>query len=424
MAKKSKKLEEIKGMFKDNSINIDSLSTDELQQILGIFKIQKDNREQYKVKHKMEDIVMITFLALMSNANEWTEIHNFAIHHEEWLKTFLELKNGIPSHDTIQRVISILNPQELYNDCLKYIIKKIDDLSQKEENEKDVLSMDGKTSNGSSRSKLTTEEIRPVNTMSIYSHNYGVSLVQDYIDEKSNEIPMGPELIKKLKLDNCILTADALNTQKDTVEAIIKAKGDYVLALKENQKQFYEDVKDYFECEENLKKIEDYFEETEKSHSKIITRKYYMTNDIKWLHGHKKRKNLKSIGVEFKTIENIQTGEITKENRYFIISFENDIHDFSDAVRKHWGVENNLHAPLDIIFLEDKNKTLEKNGAKNLGILRRIVLNILKFIQCYYNKMSLKLIRFDISMDVETGLEKVFKLLNTEQIKSLLKENA
>ena len=411
-------------MFKDNSIDIDLLSTDELKEILGIFKLQKDNREQYKVKHKMEDIVMITFLALMSNANEWTEIYNFAIHHEKWLKKFLKLKNGIPSHDTIQRVISILNPQELYNDCLKYIIKKIDDLTSKEENEKDVLSMDGKTSNGSSRSKLTTEEIKPVNTMSIYSHNYGISLVQDYIDEKSNEIPMGPELIKKLKLNNCILTADALNTQKDTVEAIIKAKGDYVLALKKNQKRFYEDVKDYFEDKVNIKNIEDYFEETEKSHSKIITRKYYMTNDIKWLHGHKKWKNLKSIGVEFKTIENIQNGEITKENRYFIISFENNVHDFSDAVRKHWGVENNLHAPLDIIFLEDKNKTLEKNGAKNLGILRRIVLNILKFIQCYYNKMSLKLIRFDISMDVETGLEKVFKLLNTEQIKSLLKENA
>ena len=411
-------------MFKDNSIDIDLLSTDELKEILGIFKLQKDNREQYKVKHKMEDIVMITFLALMSNANEWTEIYNFAIHHEKWLKKFLKLKNGIPSHDTIQRVISILNPQELYNDCLKYIIKKIDDLTSKEENEKDVLSMDGKTSNGSSRSKLTTEEIKPVNTMSIYSHNYGISLVQDYIDEKSNEIPMGPELIKKLKLNNCILTADALNTQKDTVEAIIKAKGDYVLALKKNQKRFYEDVKDYFEDKVNIKKIEDYFEETEKSHSKIITRKYYMTNDIKWLHGHKKWKNLKSIGVEFKTIESIQTGEIIKENRYFIISFENNVHDFSDAVRKHWGVENNLHAPLDIIFLEDKNKTLEKNGAKNLGIFRRIVLNILKFIQCYYNKMSLKLIRFDISMDVETGLEKVFKILNTEQIKSLLKVNA
>ena len=331
-------------MFKDNSIDIDLLNTDELEAILGIFKIQKDNRNQYKVKHKMEDIVMIAFLALMSNANEWTEIYNFAVHHKDWLKSFLELKNGIPSHDTIQRVISILNPQELYNNCLKYIITKIDDLTCKEENEKDVLSMDGKTSNGTSRSKLTTVEIKPVNTMSIYSHNYGVSLVQDYIDEKSNEIPMGPELIKKLKLDNCILTADALNTQKDTVKAIIKAKGNYVLALKKNQKQFYEDVKEYFADEKNLKNIENYFEETEKSHSKIITRKHYMTNDIKWLYGYKNWKNLKSIGVEFKTIENIQTGEITQENRYFIISFEDNIHDFSDAVRKHWGLENNLHA--------------------------------------------------------------------------------
>ena len=424
MAKKCKKLEDIKEMFKDNSIDISLLSTDELEEILGIFKIQKDNREQYKVKHKMEDIVMITFLALMSNANEWTEIHNFAIHHEKWLRKFLKLTNGIPSHDTIQRVISILNPQELYNDCLKYIIEKIDDLTGREKDEKDVLSMDGKTSNGSSRSKLTTEEIKPVNTMSIYSHNYGLSLIQDYIDEKSNEIPMGPELIKKLKLDNCILTADALNTQKETVKSIIKAKGDYVLALKKNQKQFYEDVKDYFEDKDILKNINNYKEEIEKSHSKIVTRKYYMTSDIKWLNGYENWKNLRSIGVEFKTIENIQTGEITEENRYFIISFENNIHDFSDAVRKHWGVENNLHAPLDIIFLEDKNKTLEKNGAKNLGILRRIVLNILKFVQCYYNKMSLKLIRFDISMDVEDGLEKVFKLLNTKQIKSLLKENA
>ena len=410
-------------MFKDNIIDIQSLNTSELENILGIFRIQKDNREQYKIWHKMEDIIMITFLALMSNANEWTEIYNFAIHHEKWLKSFLSLENGIPSHDTIQRVISILNPQELYNDCLKYIINKIDDLAIKGDNEKDILSMDGKTTNGSARSKLTTKEIKPINTMSIYSHNYGISLIQDYIEEKSNEIPMGPELIKKLKLDNCILTADALNTQKDTVKAIIKASGDYVLALKGNQKKFYEDVRDYFEDSKIINKIDNYKEEKEKSHSKIVTRKYYMTNDIDWLYGHKSWKNLKSIGAEFKTIENIECGEITEEKRYFIISFEDNIQDFSDAVRKHWGVENNLHAPLDIVFKEDKNKTLEKNGAKNLGVLRRIVLNILKLVQCYYNKMSLKLIRFDISMDVENGLEKVFKLLNTKEIKSLLKEN-
>ena len=199
--------------------------------------------------------------------------------------------------------------------------------------------------------------------MSIYSHNYGVSLVQDYIEDKSNEIPMGPELIKKLDLTNCILTADALNTQKGTALAIKEAHGDYVLALKKNQKTFYDDVKDYLDDIDEIEK-ENYAEDVEKSHSKIITRKYYMTSKISWLENKEKWEKLKSIGVEKKTIESIQTGEVIEENRYFIISFKDDIHSFADAVRKHWGVENNLHAPLDIVFKEDVNRTLEKKRSK------------------------------------------------------------
>lgn len=174
---------------------------------------------------------------------------------EVWLKKFLELPNGIPSHDTIQRVISLLNTETLYSSCIKFLIEKIDNLTIKEDT-KDILSLDGKITKGRSRNKENTEEIKALNTMSIYSHNYGVSLVQDYIEDKSNEIPMGPELIKKLDLTNCILTADVLNTQKETVSAIKEAKGDYVLALKKNQKTFYEDVKDYFEDLDILKEIE------------------------------------------------------------------------------------------------------------------------------------------------------------------------
>ena len=266
--------------------------------------------------------------------------------------------------------------------------------------------MDGKVTKGSSRNKENTEEIKALNTMSIYSHNYGVSLVQDYIEDKSNEIPMGPELIKKLDLTNCILTADALNTQKDTVSAIKEAKGDYVLALKKNQKNFYEDVKDYLDDLDVLKEIgkENYDEDVEKSHSKIITRKYYMTSKISWLENKDKWEKLKSIGVEKKTIESIQTGEVIEENRYFIISFKDDIHSFADAVRKHWGVENNLHAPLDIVFKEDANRTLEKNGARNLGKLKRICLAVLKFVQTYYN-LSLNKIRFLLSIDFEKEIE-------------------
>lgn len=410
-------------MFKDIEIDLESINTNELQSFMIIFKNQNDVRMQGKIKHLMSDIIMISFLAILAKCDGWDEISMFAISKEKWLKNFLELPNGIPSHDTIQRVISLLNPETLYNSCINFLIEKIDDLTKKD-NKKDVLSMDGKVTTGSGRNKENSEEIKALNTMSIYSHNYGVSLVQDYIKEKSNEIPMGPELIKKLDLTNCILTADALNTQKETVKAIKEAHGDYVLALKNNQKTFYKDVKDYLDDEEILSEIaqNNYYETVEKAHSKIITRKYYMTSDIKWLYNQEKWGKLKSIGVEKKIIESIQTGKITEEKRYFIISFKEDIHSFADAVRKHWGVENNLHAPLDLVFKEDANRTLEKNGARNLGILKRICLAILKFVQTYYN-LSLNKIRFLLSLDFENEIDKIFKLLNTKDIAKLLEKN-
>lgn len=417
MSKKSSKLKEISEIFKEINIDFNKLENKGINDMITIIRRQNDERYQPNIKHKLEDIILITFFGVLAKCNEWTEIESFAKKKEKWLKQYLELPNGIPSHDTIQRVISIINPETLYNDCIKYLIEKIDLITEKN-NEKDVLSMDGKVSKGSSRNKENTEEIKPVNTMSIYSHNYGVALIQDYIEEKSNEIPMGPELIKKLNLTNCILTADALNTQKETVTAIKEAHGDYVLALKKNQRNFYDDVKDYFNDISILKEIGNYYEETEKSHSKIVTRKYYMTSNIKWLNNKDKWDKLKSIGIEKKIITSVQTGEVKEENRYFIISFTDDIKTFADAVRKHWGVENNLHAPLDIVFKEDSNKTLEKNGAQNLGIIKRIVLSILKFVQTYY-KISLNLIRTNLSFDFENEIDNIFKLLDVEKIKQL-----
>ena len=424
MAKKCKKLEEIKAMFKDTEIDLNQIETNELQNFMIIFKEQNDTRVQGKVKHLMSDIIMIAFLAILARCDGWDEIAMFAKSKKKWLSNFLELPNGIPSHDTMQRVISLLNPETLYSSCINFFIEKVDNLTIKD-NVKDVLSMDGKVSNGSGRNKENTDEIKALNTMSIYSHNYGVSLVQDYIEDKSNEIPMGPELIKKLDLTNCILTADALNTQKDTVSAVKDAKGDYVLALKGNQKLFYKDIKDYLDDLDILEKIEkeNYAEYVEKSHSKIITRKYYMTDKISWLENKEKWEKFKSIGVEKKIIESIQTGEITEENRYFITSLKDDIHSFADAIRKHWGVENNLHAPLDIVFKDDANRTLEKNGARNLGILKRICLAVLKFVQTYYD-LSLNKIRFLLSIDFENEIENIFKLLNTNDIAKLLKKNA
>ena len=134
---------------------------------------------------------------------------------------------------------------------------------------------------------------------------------------------------------------------------------------------------------------------------------------------YKEWKNIKCIGYEKKTIESINNDKKTIEERFFIIIFENDLKTFADAVRKHWENKNNLHAPLDIVFREDNNTTLEKNGARNLSVLKRITLNIIKLVQCFYN-ISLKLIRYKISMSTEEELEKIFKTINTKQIKSML----
>ena len=404
-------------MVKELNINYEEIDLSVLNNFLTITKRLDDARVQYKIKHNMSDIVIITLLGILANANTWNEIHCFAVSHEKWLKTFLELPSGIPSHDTIQRVIAIINPSALYTSTVKYLINLIDNLASKTK-EKDIKSMDGKTINGSSRSELTTDKILPTNIMSIYSHDYGMAIIQDFIGEKSNEIPMGPELIKQLNLRDSIITADALNTQKETVKAIIKAKGDYVLALKANQGTMYQEVSEYFHDTDLLKDLE-YYSEIEKSHSKLIKREYYMTNNINWITNYKDWRKMKAIGYERKTIESLNNDKKTVEERFFIISFENDIKVFADAVRKHWGVENNLHAPLDIVFKEDNNTTLEKNGARNLSILKRIALNIIKLVQCFYN-ISLKLIRYKISMNTEEELEKIFKTINTIQIKSML----
>lgn len=417
MSKKCKKLEEIRKMFENIDIDYKNVKSRKMKEFVKIIKKTEDKRYQPNIKHEMSDIILITLFAVMAKASEWTEIESFAKKEKKWLEQYLSLPNGIPSHDTIQRVISIFKPEELYKNCLNYFIKTIDKYTPKKETEKDVLSMDGKTTNGSSRSKNTTEEIKAVNTMSVYSNNYGVSLLQDYIEEKSNEIPMGEELLKQLDLKNTIVTVDALNTQKNTVKVVIQGQGDYVFALKENQKNFYREIKLYFEDKEELERIkkENYTKETEKSHSKIIIREYYITNDIKWINGYEKWEGLKSIGLEIKTIENIKTGEITEERRHYIVSFENDIITFADAVRKHWGIENNLHAPLDIIFKEDKNKTLEKNGAKNLGVIRRIALMIMKLVKAIYNK-SMKLIMYELSLDFENEMDKILKIIEADDL--------
>ena len=287
--------------------------------------------------------------------------------------------------------------------------------------EKDIISLDGKTSCGSKRNKTNKLGAKALHTLNAYSSDLGMCIGQVFVNEKSNEIPAAIDLLDIIEVKGTIVTWDALNTQKETVKKVIARGGDYVGALKGNQHNFYKDVKDYFE-EEILREIksnkENYVKTVEKEHSAIITREYFLTNDIEWLYDKSKWKGLESIGFERKTIERLN-GEKSIEQRYFISSISS-IKDFSRAVRDHWGVENGLHWQLDFTFKDDKNTTMDKNGARNLQLIKKAALSILKMSQSIY-KVSLKMIRYRLSLNFDGEIEKIFGMLNTKDLSIFLK---
>lgn len=427
MARKSKLLEELGKSMKDIKLEneLEDLNIDVLKDITIHMKGVTDYRADISYQ-PLENVIMITFLAIMGNCNEWSEIYEFGVMHKDWFSKFLDLGYGIPSISTLRKAMAIVDPEELENACVNFIIEKINKLTEllisNDNNEitpKDIIAYDGKLCRGSKRNNTINGKILPVNAMTAFNVTKDIPLATKFIDEKTNEIPTGPELIKLLDLTNTISTFDALNTQKKTIEAIADKGGDYVGALKGNQHNFYKDVVDYF----NDKKLYDkayeqcHYEETEYVHSTKEIRTYVMTGDINWLET-KEWKNIKSIGIC--TREYTENGTQKKDTRYFITSLGTDeIKDFCRAIRDEWGIENNLHWHLDVTFKEDKNRTMVKNAQSNLNILRKFSLNILKLVKPLYNK-SLKLIRFRIGQNFENEIEKILLYLNTEELRQLV----
>ena len=326
--------------------------------------------------------------------------------------------------------MAIIEPEELETICVSFILERISKLTnlllpQKNndsDDKKDVISYDGKTCCGSRRDNTINGEILPVNAMTAFNVTKDIPLATKFIDEKTNEIPTGPELIKLLDLTNTISTFDALNTQKKTIKAIVEKGGDYVGALKGNQHSFYKDVVNYFKDKKLYSEAYEYchYEETERAHSCTEKRTYVMTEDIKWLET-KGWEGIKSIGIC--TREYTEKVILKKDTRYFISSLgTDDINDFCRAIRDEWEIENNLHWHLDVTFKEDKNKTMIKNAQANLNILRKFALNFLKLVKPLYNK-SLKLIRFRIGQNFEEEINKILLCLNVEELERLVNQN-
>ena len=392
-------------------MKIKEIEISKLKELKEKSMMLKDERQKGKAIYKIWDIVVVVILAVLADCNEWEEIADYARDEKDFLKKFLKLTGGIPTAKTYERVISLIDSQELNKIFVDFIkdIQFMDDIYFK-----DILSFDGKVDKGSSRKKgYIVEETKPLNVLNVYSDKLQMCIDQEMIEEKTNEITAIPDVIKRLDLTNVICTWDALNTQKDNVKAVTSKGGDYCVALKANQGNFYKDVQDYFD-EDRLLIIESGYEGAyqltrEKNHESVITYEYYQTEKVNWYEEKNLWDGLKSIGLVKKTIDK-SDGTKTEEKRYYISSLLLDIGIFSNTIRKHWNVENKLHWQMDFTFKSDDNTTMNKKALFNLQIIKKFCLTILNEVKKEKNK-SLKRIRKDISRNVEKETIEIFKLL-------------
>ena len=371
-----------------------------MNELLDWMDYIEDVRQERKVRHQLKDITVIVLFATLANVDDWVEMEYFAHYHQEYLKKYVELKNGIPSHDTLCRVFGMISP-----DVLQQLYQKWQELLNRNEGEaiKKIICIDGKTMRSNKR-----KEGKPSHIVSAWSREDGFCLGQKAVDAKSNEITAIPQVLEKIQIKGQVVTIDAMGTQTAIAEKIREKRADYVLALKKNQGNLYEDVSLYLRDEEEKRKMREagnYKRTIEKARSQIEIREYYQTDKIGWLSQKKEWKGLKSIGMEEKTIRT-EEGEEKKEYRYYISSIKPEIEVFSRAVRGDWSVES-MHWHLDVTFREDANTTLDKQVAQNLNIIRKWSLSILKMIEIFRPNLSMKKKRFVISMNPAEFLEQV-----------------
>ncbi len=370
-----------------------------MEELLDWMDYIEDVRQARKVRHKLKDILVIVLFATLANADDWVEMEMFAKEYQDYLRRYIKLENGIPSHDTLNRVMGLISPE-----VLQHLYGKWQELLNRNEGEalKKIICIDGKTMRSNKR-----KEGRPSHIVSAWSREDGFCLGQKAVEEKSNEITAIPELLDKIQIKGQIITIDAMGTQKAIAEKIHRKRADYVLALKGNQTGLYEDVKLYFgdeEVRQDIRRKKNYACTAEKSHGQIEKREYYQTEEIKWLSQKKEWKGIKSIVMEEKTIQD-EKGE-REEYRYYISSLPADIEAIKRAVRGHWSIES-MHWHLDVTFREDANTTLDKQAAQNQNIIRKWSLSMLKMIEVMKPGLSMKKKRFAISLDPIKYLEEI-----------------
>jgi predicted transposase YbfD/YdcC len=337
------------------------------------FGKMRDPRIDRTKRHKLLDILIIAICGVICGADSWVDIEMYGKSKLEWLKTFLELPNGIPSHDTFGRVFAALNPEEFENSFLEWV-KAIHELTGGQ-----VIAIDGKQLRGSQDIREGKEAIYMV---SAWATENQLVLGQRKVDDKSNEITAVPQLLKMLDIDGCIVTLDAISTQTKIAKTIIDQGGDYILAVKENQGNLYEDIHDLFE-EDRQYDFKDapysYAKTVNKDHGRIEIRQCWTISDPEYLANIRDLKRWAGIQSLVMILSERRIGEESEiQDRYFISSLESNAEKILRAKRSYWGIENRLHWVLDIAFNEDRSRVRKDNAPQNFAVLRHMALNLLK----------------------------------------------
>lgn len=354
-------------------VNAKSTVTASLSSIVKYFEALPDPRHQRNRRHLLVDIVSISVCGVIVGCDGPTSINDWAKAKEDWLKEFLELPSGIPSRDCIRRVLTALKP-EAFQECFESWIAS---LVNERVTGKGIVAIDGKTMR---RSHDQKHGLGPLHLVSAWATDSGLSLGQVATEEKSNEITAIPELIDRIDVKGAIVTIDAMGCQKEIARKIIDAKGDYVLAVKDNQPKLHEAIKEIFSDQrqaELLKMPHREHETTDQGHGRKDGRYYVLAKLPDHLPWKEQWAGLKAIGMAVRTTERAD-GTTSGDARYFISSAFMSGKRFAEAVRGHWAIENSLHWVLDVTFDEDHNRTRKRRIADNLSWLRRFAISLLK----------------------------------------------
>jgi predicted transposase YbfD/YdcC len=357
--------------------------------ILCCFSALKDPRLNRRKRHLLLDLVAIALCAVIAGASNWQQIEQFAHTRRDWLKTFLSLPNGIPSHDTLERLFARLSPAAFQRCLLGWLAALAKALGAKH------FAIDGKVLRGSGSK---ARDLGPLHLVSVWATELHLSLGQVAVDEGSNEITAIPRLLELLDLKGALVTIDAIGCQTDIAEQIVAGQGNYVLVVKGNQEHLQADILATLEhAEETNYQGVNYsiFRQQEGGHGRRESRSYIVFYDLDKIRDREEWAGLKVVGVCYRESSE---GETTSEElRCFIGSKKASARYYGRGLRNHWRIENNLHWQLDVTFAEDDNRVQDRNAGQNLAVLRRVALCLLKK---HEGKGSIATKRYHATLDV------------------------